>query len=164
MHAQSTFAALRHRNFRLWFIGQTLSVVGTWMQSVAQGWVVYELTGSKLALGTVSFLGSVPTLFLMLPAGAIVDRIPRRRLLLITQSATMNTLVQHAVPDALRGRVMALYTLTFFGTAPFGALLAGALAQALGPTGGIAISSSVVLVFALALVITVPRMLRLEAE
>lgn len=85
----STFAALRHRNFRLWFVGQMLSLMGTWMQSVAQGWVVYEMTGSELALGTITFFGSLPTLFLMLPAGALADRIPRRRLLVITQTAMM---------------------------------------------------------------------------
>ena len=67
----ATFASLRYPNYRQWFVGQSLSLMGTWMQSVAQGWVVYELTGSKLALGTITFAGSVPTLFLMLPAGAL---------------------------------------------------------------------------------------------
>lgn len=85
----STFAALRHRNYRLWFVGQTLSLMGTWMQSVAQSWLVYELTGSELALGTISFVGTVPTLFLMLPAGALIDRMPKRRLLLTTQAVMM---------------------------------------------------------------------------
>ena len=85
----ATFSALRHRNFRLWFIGQTLSLIGTWMQSVAQGWVVYQLTGSEFALGAVSFIGTVPTLFLMLPAGALADRIPRRQVLLVTQTVMM---------------------------------------------------------------------------
>ena len=85
----STFAALRHRNFRLWFFGQTLSMVGTWMQSVAQGWLVYQLTGSEFALGAISFVGTAPALFLMLPAGALIDRTPRRQLLLITQTAMM---------------------------------------------------------------------------
>ena len=84
-----TFSALRHRNFRLWFIGQTLSMVGTWMQSVAQGWLVFQLTGSEFALGAISFIGTLPTLFLMLPAGALADRIPRRRVLLVTQTAMM---------------------------------------------------------------------------
>lgn len=85
----STFAALRHHNYRLWFAGQVVSLIGTWMQSVAQGWVVYLLTGSKLALGTIAFMGTVPTLFLMLPAGAIVDRVPKRSLLLVTQAIMM---------------------------------------------------------------------------
>jgi len=82
----TTFAALRHRNYRLWFFGQMVSLIGTWMQSVAQGWVVYMLTGSELALGTISFFGSLPTLFLMLPAGALADRVPRRSILLIAQT------------------------------------------------------------------------------
>jgi len=85
----STFSALRHRNFRLWFIGQTLSMVGTWMQSVAQGWLVFQLTGSEFALGAISFIGTFPTLFLMLPAGALADRIPRRQVLLVTQTVMM---------------------------------------------------------------------------
>jgi MFS family permease len=89
MRMSATFAALRHRNYRLWFVGQSVSLMGTWMQSVAQGWVVYLLTGSKLALGTISFVGALPTLFLMLPAGAVVDRIPRRRMLIITQIVMM---------------------------------------------------------------------------
>ena len=85
----STFAALRYRNYRLWFFGQATSLVGTWMQSVAQGWLVYQLTGSKLALGAISFAGSIPTLFLMLPAGVLADRFPKRKLLLMTQTAMM---------------------------------------------------------------------------
>ena len=85
----STFAALRHRNFRLWFFGQTLSVMGTWAQSVAQGWIVYQLTGSELALGTITFFGSVPTLFLMLPAGVLADRFPKRTVVMITQTVMM---------------------------------------------------------------------------
>jgi MFS family permease len=84
-----TFAALRFPNFRLWFLGQTLSLMGTWMQSVAQGWVVFQLTGSEFALGVISFIGTIPTLFLMLPAGVVVDRVPRRQLLLATQTVMM---------------------------------------------------------------------------
>jgi len=85
----STFAALRYRNYRLWFFGQATSLVGTWMQSVAQGWLVYQLTDSKLALGAISFAGSIPTLFLMLPASVLADRFPKCSLLLITQTAMM---------------------------------------------------------------------------
>lgn len=85
-----TFSALRYRNYRLWFIGQTISLMGTWMQSVAQQVVVYLLTDhSKIALGTVSFAGSIPTLFLMLPAGALADRFNKRRILLATQITMM---------------------------------------------------------------------------
>jgi len=82
----AAMAALRYRNYRLWFVGQGISLMGTWMQWVAQGWLVYELTRSEMALGTISFFGSLPSLFLMLPAGAIADRISRRTLLLATQT------------------------------------------------------------------------------
>ncbi len=85
----TTFAALRHRNYRTWFFGQTVSLMGTWMQSVAQGWLVYELTRSDLALGTISFAGSIPTLFLMIPAGALIDRLPKKKILLVTQTVMM---------------------------------------------------------------------------
>jgi len=85
----ATFAALKHRNFRLWFFGQMISQMGTWMKQVAQGWLVYEITGSMLALGTISFLGSMPTLFLMIPAGAIGDRLPKRYVLMATQTTMM---------------------------------------------------------------------------
>jgi MFS family permease len=85
----STFAALRHRNYRLWFFGQTLSVMGTWAQSVAQGWIVYQLTGSELALGAITFFGSVPTLFLMVPAGALADRLPKRKVVMMAQTVMM---------------------------------------------------------------------------
>nr|MBC7245579.1 MFS transporter [Chloroflexota bacterium] len=94
----ATFAALRHRNYRLWFFGQTISLMGTWMQWVAQGWLVYELTESKLTLGTISFFGNLPTLFLMLPAGALADRVSRRTLLLATQTVmTMQAFVLAAL-------------------------------------------------------------------
>jgi MFS family permease len=85
----ATFSSLQYPNYRKWFAGQSLSLMGTWMQSVAQGWVVYQLTGSKLALGTITFAGSVPSLFLMLPAGALADRMSKRRLLVISQTAMM---------------------------------------------------------------------------
>jgi MFS family permease len=85
----SAFAALRYRNYRLWFVGQAISLMGTWMQNVAQGWLVYEMTGSEFALGAITFAGSFPTLFLMLPAGAVADHFPRRRLMLITQTVMM---------------------------------------------------------------------------
>ncbi len=85
----TTFAALRYRNYRLWFIGQALSLMGTWMQSVAQGWIAYQMTGSRFFLGVISFAGTIPTLFLILPAGAVADRVSRRVLLLWTQTAMM---------------------------------------------------------------------------
>ena len=81
--------SLRHRNFRLFFGGQTISLIGTWMTRVATGWLVYRLTGSALLLGTVSFAGQIPT-FLVAPfAGVWVDRLDRRRVLVWTQTLSM---------------------------------------------------------------------------
>jgi MFS family permease len=74
--------ALRHRNFRLFFGGQTISLIGTWMTRVATGWLVYRLTGSALLLGTVSFAGQIPTFLLAPFAGVWVDRLDRRQLAL----------------------------------------------------------------------------------
>jgi MFS family permease len=76
---------MRHRNFRLFFVGQLISVSGSWMQSTAQQWLVYRLTGSQLSLGVVTFAGYAPVLLLSLFMGVIVDRFARRRLLFITQ-------------------------------------------------------------------------------
>ena len=84
-----TFASLRHPNYRLWFLGQLVSLVGTWMQNTAQGYLIYELTGSSLYLGLVSFAAGVPTWLFTLYGGVIADRIPRRKLLMITQTSAM---------------------------------------------------------------------------
>jgi MFS family permease len=81
--------ALRHRNFRLFFGGQTISLVGTWMTRIATAWLVYRLTGSSLLLGTVSFAGQIPTFLLAPLAGVIVDRSDRRRVLIWTQTLAM---------------------------------------------------------------------------
>ena len=81
--------ALRHRNFRLFFGGQTISLIGTWMTRIATAWLVYRLTHSALLLGTVSFAGQIPT-FLFAPfAGVWVDRLNRRQVLVWTQSLAM---------------------------------------------------------------------------
>ncbi len=85
----STFRALRHRNFRLWFFGQLTSLVGTWMQSIAQNWLVYQITGSAASLGIVNFVGAIPLVPLTLYAGAIADRISKRRIIFFTQAAMM---------------------------------------------------------------------------
>ncbi|HEY8489676.1 MAG TPA: MFS transporter [Dehalococcoidia bacterium] len=84
-----TFAALRVRNFRLFWCGQLLSLSGTWMQTVGQAWLVLDLTGSPLALGTVTMLQFLPILLFALIAGVFADRVPKRRFLLLTQSAAM---------------------------------------------------------------------------
>jgi MFS family permease len=77
--------ALRHRNFRLFFCGQSLSLIGTWMTRLATSWLVYRLTGSSLLLGVVTFAGQIPTFLLGTVAGVWVDRWDRRRVLLVTQ-------------------------------------------------------------------------------
>jgi MFS family permease len=83
--------SLRHRNLRLFFAGQTVSLAGTWMQSVAQGWLVWRLTGSSRMLGLVGFLGQVPVSLFGVYAGSLADRFQRRRLVLFTQT---NAIVQ----------------------------------------------------------------------
>ncbi|MFP5070031.1 MFS transporter [Pseudonocardia nantongensis] len=81
-----TFAALSGRNYRLWFGGQSISLIGTWMQSIAQSWLVYELTGSAAVLGTVVAIQTLPTLLLGPYAGVWVDRLDRRRLMIGLQT------------------------------------------------------------------------------
>lgn len=85
----ATFRALRHRNFRLFYFGQMISLIGTWMQNVAQSWLVYLLTGSPFALGLVSFAGSLPVLLCSLPAGVVADRVGKRNLIVAMQTAAM---------------------------------------------------------------------------
>jgi len=80
------FRALRHRNFRLFFFGQGTSLVGTWMQNIAQGWLVLDLTNSAFWVGLVSALTSLPILALSLPAGVFVDRVNKHRLVILTQA------------------------------------------------------------------------------
>jgi MFS family permease len=81
--------ALAHRNYRLFLAGQLVSLIGTWMQTVAQGWLVYRLTGSSLQLGLVGFASQIPA-FLFTPAGGVLaDRWPRRRVVMIAQAAMM---------------------------------------------------------------------------
>jgi len=86
---RETFAALKHRNFRLFFCGQSISLIGTWMQNTAQSWLVYELTHSKLLLGTVAAASSAPMLVFSIWGGSIADRHSKRTVLLFTQSAMM---------------------------------------------------------------------------
>jgi MFS family permease len=81
--------ALRHRNYRLFFAGQSLSLVGTWITRIATSWLVYRLTGSALLLGIVGFCGQIPTLFLAPVAGVFVDRWDRHRVLVVTQVLSM---------------------------------------------------------------------------
>ena len=84
-----SMGALRHRNFQLFFSGQLISLIGTWMQTVAQSWLVYRLTGSSLELGLVGFASQIPV-FLMAPVGGTAaDRMNRHRVVIATQTASM---------------------------------------------------------------------------
>ncbi len=85
----NTFAALRHPNYKLWFIGQMVSLVGTWMQGTAQGQFMYDLTRSPAYLGYIGFASGMPTWLFMLYAGVIADRVPRRTMLIATQTTMM---------------------------------------------------------------------------
>ncbi len=81
--------SLRHRNFQLFFAGQWISLIGTWMQTVAQSWLVYRLTGSALLLGTVGFASQIPVFLLAPVAGAVADRRSRHRIVIGTQTSAM---------------------------------------------------------------------------
>src|SRR4051812_41541844 len=83
------FRALRHRNFRLFISGQIVSLIGTWMQSVAQSWLVYRLTHSELLLGTAWFCTQVPVFALGPLGGLASDRYPRQKIVVITQILSM---------------------------------------------------------------------------
>lgn len=84
-----TFRALRYRNFRLFWYGQLISLIGTWMQSVAQQWLVYRITDSASKLGIVAAAGSIPVLLFSLWAGVLVDRLPKRTVIMMTQLSAM---------------------------------------------------------------------------
>lgn len=86
---RDTFAALKYPNYRLWFRGQIVSLFGTWMQTTAQGFLVYELTHSAAYLGYVGFASGVPAWVLTLYGGVVADRVPRRTLLIVTQTSMM---------------------------------------------------------------------------
>ena len=81
--------ALRARNYRLFFSGQSISLIGTWMTRLATSWLVYRLTGSALLLGVVAFAGQIPVFFLSPLAGVWVDRWNRHRTLVVTQVLSM---------------------------------------------------------------------------
>lgn len=99
---QQTFKAFQYRNYRLWFFGQLVSLFGTWMQNTAQGFLVYELTGSPAYLGVVGFAAGVPAWLFMLYGGVIADRYPRRTIMVVTQTVMMSL-------------AFILATLTYFG-------------------------------------------------
>src|SRR4030042_6810878 len=81
-----TFRALKHRNYKLWFFGQGVSLIGTWMQSMAQQVLVYSLTGSAISLGIVNLMTFLPLLPFSFWGGSLADRFPKRKILIITQT------------------------------------------------------------------------------
>lgn len=85
----NSFRALRHRNFALFWTGQLISLIGTWMQTTAQSWLVYRLTGDPLALGTVAFANTLPSFVFTLVAGVISDRVDRRWMIIALQAVMM---------------------------------------------------------------------------
>jgi MFS family permease len=85
----ATFRAFQHRNYQLWFVGQGISLIGTWKQTMDQQVLVYRLTGSATSLGIISFIGLVPLIPLSLWGGSITDRFPKRTIILITQSVML---------------------------------------------------------------------------
>jgi MFS family permease len=94
---RSVFAALRHRNFRLFITGQFVSLCGTWMQTIAQGWLVLQLTNSAFAVGLVTALGSLPILLFTLQGGVLADRVNKRRLVLLLQSFMLTEALIYAI-------------------------------------------------------------------
>jgi MFS family permease len=107
--------ALRHRNFRLFFSGQSVSLIGTWMTRVATSWLVYRLTGSALLLGLVGFMGQIPTFLLAPFAGVWVDRLNRRNVLLWTQAlAAVQSLLLAALTLSRRITIGEILVLSAF--------------------------------------------------
>lgn len=97
MRHPGPFPALRHRNFRVFIVGQGISIIGTWMQTTAQAWLVLTLTSSAFLLGAVSALQWLPLTVLGVIGGALADRLPKRRVLMVTQSILMVQAVALAV-------------------------------------------------------------------
>jgi len=114
--ATKRFSALRYRDFRLFWIGQLVSLSGTWMQSVAQGWLVYSLTKSPFYLGMVAAAGSLPILLFTLAGGIVADRFRKRNLLLMTQASSI-------VPALLLGALTEFNLIVVWQVALLAALL-----------------------------------------
>ena len=106
------FTAFSHRNYRLWFVGQLVSLMGTWMQNTAQGFLVFELTQSAAYLGYVALAAGLPSWLLMLYGGVVADRVAKRQLLIATQSIMMLLALGLALLTLL-GHVQAWHVLVF---------------------------------------------------
>ena len=105
--------AFRHQNYRLFFSGQIISVTGTWLQQVARGWLVLQLTNSALMLGIVGSISTLPILILSLPAGVVADRLRKRSLLLTTQTAAM--VLAFALAALVYFKVVTVYHIMIVG-------------------------------------------------
>ena len=86
---KNIFRALKYPNYRLFYYGQSISLIGTWVQNIAMGWLIYRLSGSALLLGTVAFAQQIPSLFIMPFAGVLADRFNRHKVIIISQAAAM---------------------------------------------------------------------------
>ena len=118
-HVPRTFRALRHRNFRLFLGGQIVSLVGTWMQNVAQAWLVYRLTHSELLVGTAWFCAQIAVFVLGPLGGVAADRFPRRNVVIVTQTLSMaQAFVLAAL--TLSGRVQVWHVLVLAGALEIG--------------------------------------------
>jgi nitrate/nitrite transporter NarK len=123
--------AFRHRNYRLFFAGQLISLVGTWMQMVAESWLVFRLTGSSALLGLSAFAGQIPV-FLFAPiGGAVADRFNRHRIIVITQSVSM-VLPLILAALTLSGRVRVWRVFVVNGARILGPSVAGLTIAAVG--------------------------------
>src|SRR5690242_11867508 len=109
---KQTFRALRHRNFRLFISGQAISLIGTWMQNVAQAWLVYRLTHSELLLGTAWFCTQIPVFALGSIGGLVSDRYSRWKLVTVTQTLSLVQALGLALLT-LSGRVQVWHVLAF---------------------------------------------------
>jgi MFS family permease len=89
VHINNPFVSLRHRSYRYYALGMLVSQIGTWMQNIAQPWLAYRLTGSPLQLSLVGALQFLPVLLFSLPVGVLIDKFPRKRIILITQAASL---------------------------------------------------------------------------
>lgn len=107
------FPALENRNYRIYFYGSLVSLIGTWLQTVAEAYLVYTLTHSAIWVGIVSALALVPTLFFSLFGGVVVDRFPKKNILLFTQSASMVLALLYGVLALIHINVFEICTLAF---------------------------------------------------
>ncbi|MFI5303856.1 MAG: MFS transporter [Nitrospiria bacterium] len=112
---QSTFKSLEHRNFRLFFLGQAVSLTGTWVQNIAQSWLVYQITGSPFLLGLAGFMGQIPVFLLGLFGGVVADHYNRHRIILITQTlAMLQAFLLAALVLSGKIQVWEIFVLAFF--------------------------------------------------